>query len=96
MSGKCYPSFEAAVRAGQAGKAFPEGGCAFSSPCRRAGVSGAEDYYEPNEWVLRDDGIPDLFYCDPENLLPEAQREYFTMADELWSAPSETNGPSDS
>jgi hypothetical protein len=88
ISGKVYDSFEEAVEASNNGVTFLKGGCAAPfGPCRReTKKSEDDDCYEPFESVLNKDGLPQLFFCDPENLIDECVDEYNSMAKKLWGS----------
>jgi hypothetical protein len=87
LSGGIYNSFEEAIEASKRGVIFLHGGCAapFGS-CKRATRNPEDkDRYEPHEFMLKKDGLPDLFFCDPENRSDEFMEEYKEMARKLWS-----------
>ena len=86
MSGKTYESFEKAIEASKSGVTFVNGGCSCSfGACKRdTGKAADKDWYEPNNRVLKKTNLPELFFCNPENLMEEDQSEYKIMASELW------------
>jgi hypothetical protein len=86
LSGKIYDSFEEAVSASATRVVFLHGGCAAPfGPCKRGTKSEADkDCYEPFESCLRKANLPELFFCDPQNLEEEDQKQYESMAKELW------------
>ncbi|WP_428243890.1 hypothetical protein [Gynuella sp.] len=86
MSDKKYGSFEEAVNSTER-IIFPNGGCAAPfGKCRRETKRREHpDRYEPFERVLRSEGLPELYFCDPENLDQEDRREYQKMAEHIWS-----------
>lgn len=86
LSGKEYDTFEEAIDASNKGVTFIHGGCAAPlGPCRRGTKnSNDRDSYEPFERVLKKDGFPNLFFCNPDNLAKEYIKEYKIMAKNLW------------
>jgi len=86
LSGKVYDSFEEAVAANKQGVTFLHGGCAAPfGPCRRGTLNQSDsDCYEPFESILRKNGLPELFFCNPSSLVDEFKEEYTAMAKELW------------
>ena len=85
LSGKAYDSFEEAVNS-KTRVTFLHGGCAAPfGKCIRETCSGTDrDCYEPHNSVLKENGLPELFFCDPENLDIEDQKEYNAMARLIW------------
>jgi hypothetical protein len=86
LSGKIYSSFEEATSATPLGVAFLHGGCAAPcGPCKRITKSESDsDCYEPFESVLKKANLPELFFCNPELLEEQDQKQYQTMAEQLW------------
>lgn len=86
LSGQAYDSFEAAVDTNKNTVAFLHGGCgsSFGSCVRSTHESKDSDWYEPCESVLRKSNLPELFFCNPENLDDEFSGDYKKMASELW------------
>jgi hypothetical protein len=86
LSGKIYDSFEEAISATSNRVVFLHGGCtAPFGPCKRATKSEADkDWYEPCEPFLRRANLPELFFCNPQNLEEPDQKQYEFMAKQLW------------
>ncbi|WGS85931.1 hypothetical protein ACQE3E_21870 [Methylomonas sp. MED-D] len=86
LSGKSYGSFEDAVAAINNGVTFLHGGCAaLFRPCQRETNNPTDkDCYEPHESILRKDQLPELIFCNPENLDDEFIREYNEMTNKIW------------
>ena len=86
LSGKEYDTFEGAIDTSKKGVTFIHGGCAAPlGPCRRGTKNlNDRDNYEPFERVLKKYGLPNLFFCNPDNLAKEYIEEYKIMAKKLW------------
>jgi len=69
LSGKVYNSFEEAVAQSEM-VTFLHGDCAAPfGHCRRdPNQEGGGERYEPHNSMLRDAGLPELFFCDPSVL----------------------------
>jgi len=65
---------------------FLHGGCAAPfGPCRRVPNSFLDnDCYETHNFGLKKHDLPELFFCDPENLDAEDKEEYKIMAAIIW------------
>jgi len=87
MSGKTYESFEEAIEASNTGVTFINGGCAcsFGKCYRDTDNSADKDWYEPNNRYLKKAKLPELFFCNPDNLLTDDKNEYKVMANKLWN-----------
>lgn len=88
-SGAEYDSFEEAIEATRSsGTMLPDGGCIPpGGPCERStGNARDKDCYEPFNRFLKEDGLPVLFFCNPENLREADRHDYQVMAKMLWSA----------
>ena len=85
LSGRVYNSFEEAVDQSKM-VTFLHGGCAAPfGHCRRdPNQEGGCERYEPHNSMLRDAGLPELFFCDPSVLDDEDKKEYEEMAEALW------------
>lgn len=85
LSGKVYDSLSDAITS-QDRVTFLHGGC--SAPfgrCRRETKSTLDnDYYEPHNWGLKKHELPELFFCNPDNLDNEDKEEYEKMANIIW------------
>ena len=86
LSGKEYDSFDEAINASINGVTFIHGGCAAPiGPCRRITKNPNDrDSYEPFERLLKQDGLPELFFCNPDFLTNEHIEKYRNMAKDLW------------
>ena len=86
LSGKVYDSFEEAVAESNNRVTFLHGGCAAPlGPCNRLTKKPEDrDSYEPFESVLRKNELPELFFCNPDNLDSDDQAQYKLMAAGIW------------
>lgn len=85
LSGKVYDSCEEAVDP-EKKVLFLHGGCAAPfGKCRRETKQSLDaDRYEPFNRVLKRQGLPELYFCDPSNLTEEDRVEYQEMANLIW------------
>ncbi|AJQ95014.1 hypothetical Protein YC6258_02976 [Gynuella sunshinyii YC6258] len=86
LSDKKYGSFEEAVNSTDR-VIFSQGGCAapFGKCRRETKVREHPDRYEPFERVLKSEGLPELYFCNPDNLDVEDKAEYQKMVTRIWN-----------
>ncbi|MCL1038242.1 hypothetical protein L2750_13925 [Shewanella submarina] len=87
LSRKIYDSFADAVSSPNR-VTFLHGGCAAPfGPCKRETKSNLNhDCYESHNRVLKKHELPELFFCNPENLDEEDKEKYKKMAKTIWSS----------
>ena len=86
LSGRQYDSFKDAVTS-DSRVTILHGGCAYPlGKCiRETGCDSDGDHYEPHNSVLKKQGLPELFFCNPKELSDSDMLDYRKMASEIWS-----------
>ncbi len=83
-----YDSFEEAVSSDNQ-VIFLHGGCSrpLGIKCRRETKCPEDaDMYEPFNSVLKRNGYPELFFCNPDTLDDEDRVKYDAMAKHFWES----------
>lgn len=85
MTGEEHASFEEAIAVNSRWTSFPEGGCAcIWGRCIRSDRKGSRDFYEPNEPVLADEGLPWFYFLTLRNLSSDLHDRFRREAAALW------------
>ena len=85
MTGRRYASREEALRNAE-WTPFPDGGCSCTlGLCKRFDpVNGSQDFYEPCEPRLEEDGLPWFYFCTLDSLSDRFHEKFIRESEQLW------------